>query len=93
VIFELQLGQVFFNLIVRKLTIVNSQFTKLPNLKKLNLAVMHTCSYYKHEHCYLMIMMIKYFAFFKPWTYLDGTHTNEEQNQNHEVSIGLLLKT
>jgi len=31
-----------------------------------------------------MIMMIKYF--FKPWTCPDGTHINEEQNQNHEKS-------
>jgi len=36
----------------------------------------------------MMTMMIKYFAFFKPWTCPDGTHINEEQNQNHEMSTG-----
>jgi len=30
--------------------------------------------------------MIKYFAFFMPWTCPDGTHINEEQNQNLEMS-------
>jgi len=50
VIFELQLGQIFKSFV--KLTIVNSQFTKLPTVrfKKPNLAVMHTCSYCNHAH-------------------------------------------
>jgi len=43
-----------------------------------------------------MIMMIKHFAFFKYWTCPDGTHINEEQNQNHDMStlgIGLNLES
>jgi len=43
------------NLIVGKLTIVNSQFIMLLTIRfrKPNLAVLHSCSYCKHAHCKL----------------------------------------
>jgi len=51
---------------------------------------MHSCSYCKHAHYKLLndYNDDQIFAFFKPWTCPDGTHINEEQNQNHEMSTG-----
>jgi len=81
------------NLIVSKLAIVNSQFTKLPTVwfKKPNLAVMHACSYCKHAYFKLLIDdnddQIFCVLSLGPAMH-DGTHINEEQNQNHEMSTG-----
>jgi len=45
---------------------------------------MHSCSYCKHAHYNNNDDQI--FGVFKPWTCPDGTHINEEQNKNHEMS-------
>jgi len=55
------------------------------DFNKRNLAVMHSCSYCKRVH-YKDNNDDQIFSFFKPWNCTDGTHINEEQNQNHELS-------
>jgi len=51
---------------------------------------MHTCSYCKHAHYKLLNddNGDQIFCVFKPWTCPDGTHINEEQNKNQEMSTG-----